>query len=105
MSGACGSSRYLQIVIHAREVWLGLQLGTRACVFTRPNQQEHRWDLGLVSLEICYPSLAWNPRDLFSLSLTLSTISTLPGVCRNSCDICFLLVMLPELCSVGWCPG
>lgn len=64
------------------EVCLELELGT-----TRPNQQEHRWGLGFVFLEICFPSLAWNPLDLFSLPLTLSTIATLPGLCKNMNDL------------------
>lgn len=52
-----------------------------------------------------FPQLGLDSLDMSTLPLTLSTIATLPGVCRNMSDFCFLLVTLSELCSVGWCPG
>lgn len=76
MSGVCGELKVPKV----QDCDLGGGKSAWNWSWGPRDQQEHRWGLGFVFLEICFPSSAWNP-------LTLSTIATLPGVCRNMSSV------------------
>lgn len=81
-----GSSRRLRlrIVVQAVGSRLDLELGTRASVCMGPKQQGHRWGLGPVFLEICFPGLDLEPSACASLCLSLLlALSTICHYARN----------------------